>query len=311
MDALMPAATTFRESPMEAMVGNTPLLDVTGTLGHGGVRVLAKAEWYNPGGSVKDRPALAIVRDAIDAGLLTPSRTLLDATSGNTGIAYAWLGAAKGFRVKLCISAGASPERKRILAAFGAELEFTDPQEASDGAIVRARHLVEKEPGRYFYADQYGNPSNVRAHATTTGPEIWRQTHGTVTHFVAGLGTTGTLVGTGHYLKSRSAAVRVVGVEPDAPLHGIEGLKHLETAMVPPIFDPAAADERVRVSTEDAYGWCRRLAREAGLLVGVSSGAAAAACQKLAADLDTGTIVTLFPDAGDKYLSEGFWAARP
>lgn len=272
-----------------------------------GVRVFAKAEWYNPGGSVKDRPALYIVRDAIGRGDLRPGTTLLDATSGNTGIAYAWLGAAKGFSVKLCLSEAASPERKKILGAYGAELEYTDPQEASDGAIRRARELVEEDPDAYYYADQYGNPSNVRAHVETTGPEVWRQTDGGVTHFVAGLGTTGTLVGTSRFLRSKDADVEIVGVEPDGPLHGLEGLKHLESAIVPPIFDAKSADRRLEVATEDAYSWCRRAADDHGLLVGVSSGAALAACERLVAELDDGVIVTVFPDAGDKYLSEGFW----
>lgn len=289
-------------------MGNTPLLDMSHMFDAPEVRVLAKAEWHNPGGSVKDRPALRIVRDAIARGDLTPETTLLDATSGNTGIAYAWLGAAKGFRVKLCLSEAASPERKKILAAYGATLEYTDPQESSDGAIRRARELVDEDPDAYYYADQYGNPSNVRAHVETTGPEIWRQTEGTVTHFVAGLGTTGTLVGTSRFLRAKNGDVRIVGVEPDAPLHGLEGLKHLESAIVPPIFEPDAADRRTDVTTEDAYAWCRRVAREAGLLVGVSSGAALAACDRLVAGLDEGVVVTVFPDAGDKYLSEGFWA---
>lgn len=297
----------FRSSPLEERVGNTPLLDVSHMFDAAGVRVLAKAEWHNPGGSVKDRPALRIVRDAIGRGDLTPETTLLDATSGNTGIAYAWLGAAKGFRVKLCLSEAASPERKKILTAYGAELEYTDPQEASDGAIRRARELVDEEPDAYYYADQYGNPSNVLAHMETTGPEVWAQTDGTLTHFVAGLGTTGTLVGTSHFLQSQDADVEVVGVEPDGPLHGLEGLKHLDSAIVPPIFEPDAADRRVDVATDDAYRWCRRAARDHGLLVGVSSGAALAACEDVVAGLDDGVVVTVFPDAGDKYLSEGFW----
>lgn len=300
--------TAFRVSPLENDVGNTPLLDVSHMFDTQSIKVLAKAEWHNPGGSVKDRPALYIVRDAIARGDLAPGKTLLDATSGNTGIAYAWLGAAKGFPVKLCLSEAASPERKRILRAYGAELEFTDPQEASDGAILRARELVEEDPDSYYYADQYGNPSNVRAHEETTGPEIWRQTDGAVTHFVAGLGTTGTLVGASRYLRTENAQVEVVGVEPEGPLHGLEGLKHLETAIVPPIFDASAATDRVNVATEDAYAWCRRMAREAGLLIGVSSGAALASCQDVVSSLDEGVVVTVFPDAGDKYLSEAFWS---
>lgn len=297
----------FRTAPQEALVGGTPVLDLS-RFAPGGVRLLAKAEWTNPGGSVKDRPALRIVNDAIGRGDLRPGVTLLDATSGNTGIAYAWLGAAKGFPVRLCISEGVSPERLAVLRALGAELEFTDPAETTDGAIRRARELAAEEPDRHWYADQYNNPSNPAAHEETTGPEVWAQTDGTVTHLVAGLGTTGTLVGAGRFLRRVSGSrVRLVGIQPDASLHGLEGLKHLPTAITPGIHDPSLVDETIEVRTEDAHDGCRRLAREAGLLVGLSSGAAFAASRVLADRVGAGTIVTVFADAGDKYLSNPLW----
>lgn len=301
--------TAFRDSPLEASVGGTPLLDVSAISPNPAVTIHAKAEWHNPGGSVKDRPALFIVRDAIAAGDLRPGKRLLDATSGNTGIAYAWLGAAKGFGVTLAVSESVSPERRRILRAFGAELEFTDPAEQTDGAIERARELAREDPGSYYYANQYDNPSNPRSHVETTGPEVWRQTGGRVTHFLAGLGTTGTLVGTSAFLKLQDPSIQVVGLEPDSPIHGLEGLKHLETAIVPEIYDEARRDAKMVSSTDAAYAMCRTLARDHGLMVGVSSGAAAAACVELAGTLDQGHIVTVFPDSGDKYLSESFWEA--
>lgn len=303
-------AATFRRSPLEELIGNTPLIDLSRFSPRQGVRILAKAEWTNPGGSVKDRAARHIVRHAIDNGDLVPGMTLLDATSGNTGIAYAWLGAAIGFPVKLCISEGVSPERLRLLRAYGVELEFTDPAETTDGAIRRARELAADEPGRYYYADQYNNPNNVAAHIETTGPEIWRQTDGQVTHFIAGLGTTGTLIGTTRYLRSQNPDIRSIGIQPDAAFHGLEGLKHLDTAITPGIYRPDIIDEQVAVRTEDAYAGCRKLVREAGLLVGVSSGAAFQAAQRLAERLDDdATVVTLFPDSGDKYLSQDFWVS--
>ncbi len=303
----MKSLLALRDSPLEDQVGNTPLLDLS-HLAPDGVRLLAKAEWANPGGSVKDRAALRIVRDAEARGDLHPGKRLLDATSGNTGIAYAWLGAARGFGVTLCISEGVSPARKRILEAFGAELIYTDPAEVTDGAIRRARELAQDRPERYWYADQYNNPSNILAHETTTGPEIWRQTHGTITHFVAGLGTTGTLTGTGRFLRRQNPAVQLVGVQPDQPFHGLEGLKHLATAIRPGIYDKTLVDSHLAVRTEDAYQACRDLARNAGTLVGISSGAAWHAALQTAHTAPPGsTIVTLFADHGERYLDGTPW----
>lgn len=298
-------------SPLESLIGNTPLVRLESFEPRAGVELWAKLESWNPGGSVKDRAALWIVRDAERRGLLGSGKTLLDATSGNTGIAYAMLGAAKGLRVKLCVPESASPERKRILLAYGAELVLTDPTEGSDGAIRAAQDLARREPGRYHYADQYSNPANPLAHFETTGPEIWGQTGGRVTHFVAGLGTSGTLMGAGRRLREYRAGVRLVSVQPDGPLHGLEGLKHMPTALVPKIYDSRLADENLEVATEEAQAGVRRLAREAGLLVGVSSGAAFVAARRVAARLEEGVVVTLFPDGGDRYLSERFWDASP
>ncbi|MDW8368575.1 MAG: cysteine synthase family protein, partial [Abditibacteriales bacterium] len=238
------------------------------------VEIYGKAEWFNPGGSVKDRPAWNIVRTAIERGELRPGKRLLDATSGNTGIAFAMIGAALGFGVTLCMPANVSPERKRILNAYGAEVILTDPLESSDGAIRKARQLYAACPERYYYADQYNNPANWQAHYETTGVEIWQQTEGRITHFVAGLGTTGTFVGVGRRLRDYNPTVQLIALQPDSPFHGLEGLKHLETAIVPGIFDPTLADETLEISTEDAYRMARRLAREEGLLVGVSAAAA-------------------------------------
>lgn len=308
----------FQTSPMEAHVGNTSLLDFSRLAPHG-IRLYAKAEWENPGGSVKDRAALRIVQDAITRGDLRPGRRLLDATSGNTGIAYAWLGAAKGFGVTLTLSEGVSPARHRILEALGVELIFTDAAEATDGAIREARRLAASEPEKYWYADQYNNASNIEAHISTTGPEIWSQTAGAITHFVAGLGTTGTLVGTATALRERKSDLHVVGVQPDQALHGLEGLKHLPTAIVPGIYDPEAVDEMIRVATEDAYAACRAIARQTGVLVGTSSGAALHASLGLASTIaHTGaardgttplaTIVTILPDSAIKYLHTPAWS---
>jgi len=255
---------------------------------------------------VKDRPAWAMVREALARGDLD-GRRLLDASSGNTAIAYAMLGAACGFGVTIFLPGSASEERVRTLRAYGAELEVTDPLEGSDGSIRRARERAGERPAEYWYADQYGNPANPRAHYETTGPEIWRQTRGRVTHFVAGLGTTGTLVGTGRYLRERSPGVRVVGVEPATALHGIEGLKHLETAIRPGIFDPDVEDERIAVETEAAQAEARRLARAHGVFVGISSGAALHAARRLARRIGRGTVVAVLPDGGGRYLSEGWW----
>jgi cysteine synthase B len=293
-------------------VGDTPLIRLDGLVrGLEGITLLAKAEWANPGGSVKDRAAASMVRVARDNGSLTPGKTLLDATSGNTGIAYAMLGAALGFPVLLAMPSNVSAERKRILQAYGAKVEWTNPDFGSDGAIRRARELAANDPERFFYADQYSNPANWRAHYETTGPEIWRQTGGAVTHFVAGLGTSGTFMGTVRRLKELKPSLRAVSMQPDSPFHGLEGLKHMATAIVPPIYDPQLADRDVEVETEAAYAMAKRLAREQGLLVGISAAAAVVASLRVAREEAAAgraaTIVTVLPDSADKYLSERFW----
>jgi cysteine synthase B len=289
-------------------IGNTPLLKIKKLASHlKHVSIYAKAEWFNPGGSVKDRPAFYMIMNGIKSGLLTKDKIIIDATSGNTGIAYAMIGSVLGYRVKLAIPKNASVERIRILKAYGAEIIFTDPLEGTDGAQKVVKEIVSKEPERYFYPDQYNNDANWRSHYETTAVEIIRQTRGKITHFVAGLGTTGTFVGTARRLKEFNPQIKAVGVQPDSPFHGIEGLKHLPTAIVPGIFDPNILDELIEVSTEDAYEMVLRLAREEGLLVGVSSGAVMSACLKLAQKIEKGVIVTVFPDSGVKYLSESFW----
>jgi S-sulfo-L-cysteine synthase (O-acetyl-L-serine-dependent) len=274
-----------------------------------GVEIYAKAEWQNPGGSVKDRAAARMIADGEASGKLRPGLTIIDATSGNTGIAYAMVGAARGYQVKLCLPENASQERKLILRAFGVELILTDPLEGTDGAIREVRRLVAEEPDRYFYPDQYSNESNWRAHYDTTAPEIIEQTGGRLTHFVAGLGTSGTFMGTGRALRRFNPAIKLISFQPDSPFHGLEGLKHMATAMVPAIYDPTLADEDLGVSSEDAYALVRRLAREEGLLVGISSGAALSATLAVARRLQQGVIVTVFPDGAEKYLSESFWTA--
>ncbi len=289
------------------LIGGTPLVPLRFTGVAPGVSILAKAEWMNPGGSVKDRAARAIVLEAERVGVL-PRQRLLDASSGNTAIAYAMLGAARGFAVTICLPGNASAERKALLRAYGAEVIETDPSEGSDGAILCARELARDDAERYFYADQYNNPANARAHYETTGPEIWSQTGGAITHLIAGLGTTGTLMGTGRYLRERDAGVGLIAVEPDEGFHGIEGLKHLPTAIVPSLYDPALPSRTLRVGTEEAYAMTRQLARDQGLLAGPSSGAAASAARRLAAELEHGCIVVIFPDGGDRYLSLGLWA---
>ncbi len=294
-------------------IGNTPLLDLPlpGTRLPHDVQVLAKAEWYNPGGSVKDRPALAIMQQGIASGALRPETPLVDSTSGNTGIAYAMIGAALGYRVRLYLPENASPERIAILRAHGAELLLTDPLEGSDGALLAVRDLLAREPGRWFYADQYNNPANVNAHYETTGVEIWQQTGGAVTHLVAGLGTSGTFTGTGLRLRDYSPDVQLVSVQPESPFHGLEGLKHMDTAIRPGLYDPTLADRPLRVSTEAAHDLARRLAREEGWLVGISAAAALVAAREIAleqADLgQPAVIVTILPDSAHKYLSESFW----
>ncbi|MGH9684085.1 MAG: PLP-dependent cysteine synthase family protein [Candidatus Acidiferrales bacterium] len=293
-------------------IGNTPLLrlDRIGAE-FPNVEFCAKAEWFNPGGSVKDRAALSMIRDGERRGELRPGRVILDATSGNTGIAYAMIGAALGYRVKLCLPSSASPERKQILRAYGVDIVHTPGDEGTDGAIRRVREVYAREPERYFYPDQYSNPANPAAHYSTTALEIWEQTGGRITHFVAGLGTSGTFVGVSRRLKEFNPDVRCISMQPDSGFHGLEGLKHMATAIVPKIYDSKLADEDVAVQTEDAQTMVKRLAREEGILAGVSSGAALVACFDMARRLTRGThavIVTIFPDSGEKYLSERFWS---
>jgi S-sulfo-L-cysteine synthase (O-acetyl-L-serine-dependent) len=293
-------------------IGNTPLVRLERIVGDlDEVTLLAKAEWTNPGGSVKDRAAANMVREAQASGALRPGKTLLDATSGNTGIAYAMLGAALGFPVLLAMPSNVSPERKRILQAYGAQVEWTNPDLGSDGAIRRARELAASEPERFCYTDQYSNPANWKAHYATTAPEIWQQTEGQVTHFVAGLGTSGTFVGTVRRLRELNPSLQAISMQPDSPFHGLEGLKHMATAIVPAIYDPYLADRNIEVDTEAAYAMAKRLAREEGLLVGISAAAAIVASLRIAREEASAgrsaTIVTVLPDSADKYLSERFW----
>lgn len=292
----------------EELIGNTPLLHfphLTAYLPR--VELYAKAEWFNPGGSVKDRPALNIIRQAERRGDLVPGKTLLDSTSGNMGIAYAMLCASRGYRVKLVMPANASPERIAMLCAYGADLELTDPAEGTDGAIRQVREIYESDPSRYFYADQYNNPDNWRAHYLTTGVEIWEQTAGRVTHFVAGLGTSGTLMGTGRRLREYNSDVKLISVQPDAPFHGLEGLKHMASAIRPGIYDETLADQQIAVPTEEAHRMCRQVARQEGVLIGVSSGAALAGALRVAEELERGVVITLLPDSAAKYLTDPFW----
>lgn len=317
--AAAPQGATLRPEPAPglgeatlARVGNTPLIRVQRVVGDlPGITILGKAEWLNPGGSVKDRAASRIVAEAERSGQLAPGKVLLDSTSGNTGIAYAMIGAAKGFPVTLCMPSNASVERKRILKAYGATIVYTDPGEGSDGAIRKAQEMYAADPGRYFYADQYSNQANWRAHYHGTANEIWQQTGGRVTHFVAMLGTSGTFVGTSRRLKELNPKIQCISLQPDSPFHGIEGAKHMATAIVPKIYDPALADRDLGIATEEAYEMVRRLAREEGLLLGISAGAAVAGCRRVAQELvakkQKAVIVTVFPDSGDKYLSERFW----
>lgn len=292
-------------------IGNTPLLRLE-RVGREfpGIGFYAKAEWQNPGGSVKDRPALNMILEGERSGALRPGKIILDATSGNTGIAYGMIGAAKGYQVKLCLPASASEERKRILRAYGVELVITPGDEGSDGAIRRVREIFEVEPDKYFYPDQYSNPANWRAHYQTTAPEIWEQTHGSITHFVAGLGTSGTFVGATRRLKEFNPAIHCSSLQPDSVFHGLEGWKHMATAIRPAIYDDALADENLSIGTEESYRWVKRLAREEGLLVSPSAGAALAGCFQVASQLPKNAravIVTIFADSGEKYLSERFW----
>lgn len=292
-------------------IGNTPLVRLE-RIGHEfpHVQILGKAEWYNPGGSVKDRAAFNIVQEGRRSGKFAPGKTLLDSTSGNTGIAYAMIGAAEGFPVTLCMPENVSVERKRILFAYGANIVYTDPADGSDGAIRRARELYAKEPEKYFYADQYSNDANWQAHYYGTAEEIWKQTDGRITHFVAMLGTSGTFMGTSRRLKELHPNIRCISLQPDSPFHGIEGAKHMASAIVPKIYDSKLADDDIEIATEDAYANAIRGSREEGLLLGISAGAAIAGCLQIARALspdEEAVIVTIFPDSGDKYLSERFW----
>lgn len=315
MNQFAASSTAIAAPPVGASlldrIGNTPLLRLERVGSEfPNVEFYAKAEWFNPGGSVKDRAALSMVGAGERSGDLRPGKIILDATSGNTGIAYAMIAAAKGYKVKLCVPASATSERRRILAAYGAELVLTPADQGSDGAIRRVREIYAEDPERYFYPDQYSNPANWQAHYLTTAAEIWEQTGGRLTHFIAGLGTSGTFVGTTRRLKELNPAVRCISLQPDSAFHGLEGWKHMATAIAPRIYDPSLADDDLPVRTEDAYRVVKRLAREEGLLVSPSAGAALAGCLQVAKSLPAGqraVIVTLFADSGEKYLSERFW----
>jgi len=315
-----PIAASARESAIPDVhagvslldrIGNTPLLRLERVASDfPNIEFCAKAEWFNPGGSVKDRPALSMIQTGLASGALKPGKTIIDATSGNTGIAYAMIGAATGYSVKLCLPDGASHERKRILAAYGAELVITPGDEGTDGAIRKVHEIVAAQPSRYFYADQYSNPANWQAHYRTTANEIWEQTSGRITHFVAGLGTSGTFVGTTRRLKELNPAIRCVSLQPDASFHGLEGWKHMETAIRPAIYDDRLADENLPVSTEESYSLVKRLAREEGLLVSPSAAAALLGCFAVAAGIpkhQRAVVVTVFADSASKYLNERFW----
>jgi cysteine synthase B len=307
----MTTTRLFVPASMIDLIGGTPLVRLrTFGVDTPGVELYAKAEFQNPGGSVKDRAAASILREAQRTGRLRDGVTILDATSGNTGIAYAMISAAYGYRLKLCMPANVTPERTRMLKAYGAEIVLTDPMEGTDGAIREARRLFAADPQRYFYADQYNNDANWRAHYETTGPEIIEQTGGRITHFVAGLGTSGTFMGVGRRLREFNPDIQLISVQPDSPMHGVEGLKHMATAIRPGIYDDTLADEDVRVTTERAYAFTRRLASEEGMLVGVSSGAALAAALDLSERVRKGLIVVVFPDSGTRYLTERFWDAE-
>lgn len=298
---------TPRDSLLE-LVGNTPLVRINRLTQHlKDIEIYAKLEGYNPGGSVKDRAALRMIEDAERAGRLTKDKVILDSTSGNTGIAYAWIGAVKGYQVELVVPSNVSEERKKILKAFGAKIIFSNPLEGSDGAIRLCWKLYVENPERYCKLDQYNNPSNPQAHYESTGLEIIEQTEGRVTHFVAGIGTGGTIMGTGRRLKGFNPGIQVIAVEPATPLHGLEGLKHMATSIVPGIYHEEELDDKVSVPTEEAYDMAKRLAREEGLFVGHSSGAAIWGALEVAKRIKEGVIVTIFPDSGDKYLSTGLW----
>jgi len=290
-------------------IGKTPLLHLKKILPRGtpsSVEVYAKAEWFNPGGSVKDRPAWQMIQDAEAQGAFGPGKVLIDSTSGNTGIAYAWIGAARGFPVELVVPKNVSEERKKIISSYGAKIIYSDPLLGSDGARELALKTVQKDSQKYFFPDQYGNPSNWKAHYLTTGPEIWGETEGRITHFVAGLGTSGTMMGTSRFLKEKNPEIFTLAVQPN-PFHGLEGMKHMESAIPVPIYDSKRHDRKITVETEPAYDLTRRLAREEGLLVGPSSGAALLGVFELLKEVREGIIVTIFPDGGDKYLSTSLW----
>ena len=295
------------ERTIVEQIGNTPLLRLQDAAIPPDVEVYAKLEFFNPGGSVKDRPARRMIEDGEREGILVPGKTILDSTSGNTGIAYAMIGASKGYPVKLAMPANVSQERKAVLAAYGAEVVYTDPGELSDGAILEARKIYEADPDAYFKPDQYNNPSNWQAHYDTTAPEIWEQTQGRVTHFIATIGTSGTVMGTGRGLKRFNKDIQIIAAEPADPFHGIEGLKHMESSIVPGIYDESFLDHKVAVDTEDAYDTALRLPREYGTLVGQSSGAAYWSAIEVARQLKEGVIVTIFCDSGDKYMSTPMW----
>lgn len=301
----------FPKSSILDRIGNTPLLRI-GKIRNGlknkNVEIYAKAEWFNPGGSVKDRPALRIIEEAERSGKLNHDKIIIDSTSGNTGIAYAFIGASKGYKVTLVMPLNVSEERKRIIRAFGAKIIFTDPLLGSDGAMIEAKRIINEEPSKYFYADQYNSTSNWKAHYETTGKEIWEQTAGEITHFIACLGTSGTLMGTGRRLKEYNSDIQVISVEPSTSIHGLEGMKHMATSIVPAIYDEHFPDRKMTVETEDAYTAVKRLAVEEGLFVGYSSGAALIASLNIVNEIDNGLIVTIFPDRGDRYLSTSFWA---
>jgi cysteine synthase B len=306
-----PQAATLPGKTLLDCIGNTPLLRLD-RIGNDfpNVEFCAKAEWFNPGGSVKDRPALGMIQAGLKSGALTPGKTIIDATSGNTGIAYAMIGAALGYPVKLALPDSASHERKRILAAFGAELVMTPGDEATDGAIRKVHEIVAADPEKYFYPDQYSNAANWQAHYHGTANEIWDQAEGRITHFVAGLGTSGTFVGTTRRLRELNPKIRCISLQPDGPFHGLEGWKHMETALVPSIYDATLADENLEVSTEDSYKLVKRIAREEGLLVSPSAAAALAGCFKVAKSIPRdqhAVVVTVFADSASKYLSERFW----
>jgi cysteine synthase B len=295
-------------------IGNTPLILLDRIAAQegimDGVQLYGKAEWFNPSGSVKDRPALNIIRTAEWQGLLKPGMTILDSTSGNMGISYAMIGAARGYKVKLALPENASPERITVLRAYGAELLFTDPLDGSDGAQLQAKQLAADSGDDTFYADQYNNPANWEAHYYTTANEIWSQTSGTVTHFVAGVGTSGTLVGTTRRLSELNHSIKIIAMQPDSPFHGLEGLKHMPSSIRPGIYDAELADRKIDIRTEEAYEMAKSLARLEGLFVGVSSAAAVAAAVKIGQQLDHGVVVTVLPDSGLKYLSERFWNGK-